>query len=267
MRRIHALPAPQGLERRLHHDLEVETVPGRKIPSRRHLCAGAAACLLTAALLAGCGGPPAASRPPEESRARRLYREGQVALQRGDPEKALESFEAAAELAAKDRNSEGVASSLHAIALVHVQAERWRSALEYMLRVLSLDRKKLEETKQAGAAETALRTAEAKIASDLYDVARLHRRLGMPESALSRLYEVLQIDLRLGREQGAGITHNNIGRLLLALDRLDEAESHYKEALAAFEKLKDEVRTREVRDNLEFLETVRRRAGKTPASR
>ena len=175
----------------------------------------------------------------------------------------MERFQASRELAEKEGNQEGVASSLHAIALLHAQEGRLREALESMLRVLSSDRKALEEAKRAGASEAVLRTLEAKIANVLYDIARIHQRQGEPDNTLRRLREALAIDLRLGREQGAAITHNNIGRLLLALDRLDEAETHYKAALALFVKLKDEGRAREVRNNLEFLETVRRRTGRT----
>ncbi|MBI3127518.1 MAG: tetratricopeptide repeat protein [Candidatus Tectomicrobia bacterium] len=215
----------------------------------------ACAASLAALLLAGCGPLPP---PPEPSRAQRIYQEGQLAIQQGNTQKALERFEAAAALAAKEGNSLGVTSSLHAIALVHIQAERWREALSYMLRVLSLDRKALEEARRAGAPQDALRLAEAKVASDLYDIARLHRRLGAPGDALRRLQEALQIDLRLGRDQGAAITHNNIGRLLLALDRLDEAEAHFKQALAIFQKREDKERALEVWNNLIFLERVRR---------
>ena len=235
-------------------------------PAARALTFWSASGLLALGLLAGCGGRTSAPPPPASlSPAQKLYEEGRLALQNDDPGKALERFEAAAELSDKEGSAEGLSSSLHAIAMVHVQEGRWREATAHMERVLALDRKTLEAAKRSGAAEAALHAAEAKIAGGLYDLARLHRRLGEPEAALARLQEMLAIDLRLKRERGAAITHNNIGRLLLALDRLDEAEKHYHEALGLFEKLKDADRADEVRRGLEFLGLLRRRAGQAPS--
>lgn len=176
----------------------------------------------------------------------------------------MERFQASRGLAEKEGSQEGLASSLHAIAMIHVQEGRWREAAAHMERVLSLDREVLEAANRSGAGEAALHAAEAKIANDLYDLARLHRRLGEPEAALARLQETLAIDLRLKRERGAAITHDNIGRILLALDRLDEAEKHYHEAIGLFEKLKDTARADEVKRGLEFLDLLRRRAGQAP---
>ena len=222
----------------------------------------AAALALAAALLPGCAGAPPARRAPEGTPAQKLYWEGQLAVQKGDPDRAMERFEASRALAEKEGSREGLASSLHAIAMIHVQREHFREALAALLRVLSLDRKALEEAQRAGKPAAELAALEAKVAGGLYDIARVHRRQGDAENTLRRLREALAIDLRLGRERGAAITHNNVGRILLALDRLGEAETHYKAALALFEKIKDEARAQEVRYNLEFLETVRRRAGK-----
>lgn len=228
-----------------------------------------AAALLAAALLAGCAGGrvPSAAGVPQETPAQKLYREGQLAVQRGNLAEAMEKFQAARATAEKEGSREGLASSLHAIALIHAQEGRLRQALEPMNRVLALDRRALGEAKRGGAAEATLHALEAKVAADLYDLARIHRKMGDANSTLRRLLEALGIDERLGREQGAAITHNNIGRLLLALDRPDEAQAHYKAALAAFEKLEDEARAKEVRANLEFLETVRRsrRPARAPA--
>ncbi len=100
------------------------------------------------------------------------------------------------------------------------------------------------------------------MASDLSDLARLHRRLGEPEAALGRLRDLLEIDLRLGRRRGSAITHNNMGRILTALGRTEEAEPHYRAALAMFEKLKDEKGVNTVRRNLSLLEEVRSRKGR-----
>ncbi|MBI3024825.1 MAG: tetratricopeptide repeat protein, partial [Candidatus Tectomicrobia bacterium] len=201
------------MERRLHHDLQIALRGGGRLRLP-------AACALAAVLLAGCAGgsSPSSPRAAEDSPAQKLYREGRLAFQNGNLAEAMERFQASRGLAEKEGSQEDLASSLHAIAMIHVQEGRWREATTHMERVLSLDRKVLEAAKRSGAGEAALHAAEATIANDLYDLARLHRRLGEPEVALARLQEMLAVDLRLKRERGAAITHNNIGRILLALD-------------------------------------------------
>jgi len=215
-------------------------------------------------VLAGCaagGSRPAAAPPPGPSQ--RLYREGQAALLRGDLKEASGRFRSSLEIAREGGNREGVASNLHALAMVDIQRKRWREAMGHMEKALAMDRDSLELGRKNGLAKERIRVLEAKVVTDLIDLARLHRRLYEPRAAVERLREALAIDLRLGRDRGAAITHNNIGRLLLALDDIEEAERHFKSSLRLFEKLKDEKSAGAVRRNLEFLGQVRRQ--KTPA--
>jgi len=209
---------------------------------------------LLALILAGCGGMSAAER------SQALYHEGQAALLRGKTEEALRHLRSSLEIAQRSRHREAAAAGHHAIAMIHIGQERWREALGHMEAALAADREILKEAKEKGRDEKTLHALEAKVAADLNDLARLHRRLGEPRAALDRLQEMLAIDLRLGRERGAAITHNNIARILLALDEFAEAERHYKASLALFEKLGDTERAREVRRGLALLEAVRRRS-------
>ena len=126
-----------------------------------------------------------------------------------------------------------------------------------MERALAVDRRLFQKIKKTPARKklekAKVRLAETKVASDLNDLARIHQRLGEPEAALKRLGQLLSIALRLGREQGAAITHNNIGRIFMAMDNLENAKRHYLVAMALFKKTKDEKRMGAVRRNLVLL--------------
>ncbi len=255
------------MERRVPDDFKVNGHPA-KSPERLVTTLHRAACflcsLLLAAALAGCG---ASSRPPSGAssgnRAQSIYGDGKKALSEGDTETALQKFKAALKISEKQNLQEGIATSLHSIALTHIQRKEWSQALQYMERALAVDRRLLQKVRKTPAEKkidkAKIRIAETKVASDLNDLARLHQRLGEPEAALKRLGELLAIDLRLGREQGAAITHNNIGRILLAMDNLEKARRHYLVALALFKKVKDEKKMEAVRRNLQLLERIRQR--------
>ncbi len=221
--------------------------------------------LLLAAALPGCGASSSSTSPWNafEKRAQSIYEEGKQALSRGDSETALQKFKASLQISEERNLPEGAATALHSIALTHIQRKEWRQALPFMERALAADRQLLQKARAARTNKkldkVKIRIAETKVASDLNDLARLHQRLGEPENALKRLGELLAIDLRLGREQGAAITHNNIGRIFLAMDNLEKARRHYLLAMALFKKNKDEKRAEAVRRNLQFLEAIRRR--------
>jgi tetratricopeptide (TPR) repeat protein len=197
------------------------------------------------------------------SKSNRNIEDGRKALAQGDTEAALQNFQTALVLSEKRKLQEGIATSLHGIAMTHIQRKEWHQALHFMERALIVDRQILAEAKKnrsnTEVDKLKIRIAEIKVASDLNDLARLHQRLGEPEAALKRLGELLTIDLRLGRERGAAITHNNIGRILLAMDNYEKARRHYLVALGLFRKLNDEKRANAVRRNLKHLETIRKR--------
>lgn len=223
-------------------------------------------CLFLAAALAGCGassGSVAGNSP--EKRAQLIYKEGKKALREGDTGRALQIFRAALDYSKKQNLQEGIATALHSIALTHIQRKEWRQALTFLNRTLTVDRQILQNTKEAPENEklrkARTRIAETKVASNLNDLARLHQRLGEPEAALNRLGELLTIDLRLSRMQGAAITHNNIGRIFMAMNNLEKARRHYLFSLALFEKIKEKKSVETVRKNLQLLEKIRQRQG------
>jgi tetratricopeptide (TPR) repeat protein len=229
-------------------------------------------CLFLVAALAGCGGSSGLSPPanPLEKRAQSIYEDGKKALSEGDSETALRKFKEALKISETQNLQEGVATNLHSIALTHIQRQEWRLALRFMERALAVDQRLFQKIKKAPARKklnkAKVRIAETKVASDLNDLARIHQRLGEPEAALKRLGELLSIDLRLGREQGAAITHNNIGRIFLAMDNLERAKRHYLVAMALLRKVKDEKRMEAVRRNLLLLERIRR-SRKNPSTK
>ena len=238
-------------------------------PARR---ATGALCLLLAVALAGCGGSSGSSPRgnPHGKRAQSIYENGKKALSGGDTETALRKFKEALKISETNNLQEGVATTLHSIALTHIQRKEWRQALQFMERALAVDRRLFQKFKKTSPRKkldkAKVRLAEAQIASDLNDLARIHQRLGDPEAALKRLGELLSIDLRLGREQGAAITHNNIGRIFMAMDNLEKAERHYLVAMALLKKVKDEKRMEAVHRNLLFLQRIRRSRKKPPTN-
>jgi tetratricopeptide (TPR) repeat protein len=207
-----------------------------------------AVCLLLAAALAGCGGsaPPSPSANPPVNplgkRALSIYEDGKKALSDGDSETALLKFKEALKISETNNLPEGVATTLHSIALTHIQRREWRQALRFMERALAVDRRLFQKIKKTRARKkldkAKARMAETQVASDLNDLARIHQRLSEPEAALKRLGELLAIDLRLGREKGAAITHNNIGRIFMAMDNLEKARRHYLVAMALLKKVR-----------------------------
>ena len=217
---------------------------------------------LLAAILAflshGCatGGAPV-------SKAEKIYRKGQERLIQGNTDEALGYFRESLAAAELEGSQQGAAASLQAIAYAQIRKKEWRKALQAMNKALAADQDILKTALQQRENTQRINVLGGKVASDLYDLARLHRQLGEPEAALGRLRALLEIDLRLGRRRGSAITHNNMGRILTALDRTEEAEPHYRAALAVFEKLNDEKGVDMVRRNLSLLEEVRSRKGRT----
>ncbi len=183
-------------------------------------------------------------------------------LVQGNIDEALGYFRESLAAAEQEGSRQGVATSLQATAYARIRKKEWRKALQAMNKALGADRDILKTALQKGENTQKINILEGKVASDLSDLARLHRRLGEPEAALGRLRDLLEIDLRLGRRRGSAITHNNMGQILTALGRTEEAEPHYRAALAMFEKLKDEKGVNTVRRNLSLLEEVRSRKGR-----
>lgn len=220
--------------------------------------------LLLAVFSAGCGGPSL-------KRAQIEYEEGQEAFIRGDTEAALRHLQTSLRISEKKKSREGVVSSLHSIAMVHIRREEWRKALGYLERTLELDRENLNAAKSVKAPEkqkaAGVRFYEARVAATLNNLGRLHQRLGESHASLRRYGEVLVIELRMGRELGVAITHNNIGRILFALDKLDDAKRHYLLALTLFRKLNDELRERAVRKNLDAMDRLYRLRRLSPPRR
>lgn len=225
---------------------------------------------LLAALLVGCTQRSMSIPPPSlfPIRVQSIIEEGKKALSRGDSDLALQKFHLSLQISEEQNLLEGAATSLHSISLTHIQRKEWRQALLFMERTLAIDRKLLgalkADSKKNNLQGAKIRLAEIKVASDLNDLARLHQRLGDPRAALKRLGELLATDLRLGREKGAAITHNNIARIFLALDDLEKARRHFLLAMVLFIKNKDERRANAVRQNLKLLETIKKHKRESP---
>ncbi len=135
-------------------------------------------------------------------RSRALYREGQERVRAQERGEALRLFRASLALAEREKIPAGRAASLHAIAMIHVQEKRWREALSALERALEMDREMLEEARRKDE-KAAVRALEGKAASDLNDLARLHRRPGEPARALRGAAP----PGRPARERGGGRHH------------------------------------------------------------
>jgi tetratricopeptide (TPR) repeat protein len=83
-------------------------------------------------------------------------------------------------------------------------------------------------------------------------------RLGRNDEALDSFESMLQVAARLGALDKTGAAHARVGRLLRELGRLDEGEERLREALALFEKSRDE---RGVASTLDDLGKVAWRRG------
>lgn len=83
-------------------------------------------------------------------------------------------------------------------------------------------------------------------------------RLGKNDEALESFEAMVQVSARLGALDKTGAAHARVGRLLRELGRLDEGEERLREALALFEKSRDE---RGVASTLDDLGKVAWRRG------
>ncbi len=91
-----------------------------------------------------------------------------------------------------------------------------------------------------------LKRAENKIAklpaksAALGNIGNIYHNLGKPDEALEYYQQALEINRKLGYEQGVAHSLNNIGTLYNELGKYDEALNCQKEALEISQKFKDE---------------------------
>lgn len=91
-----------------------------------------------------------------------------------------------------------------------------------------------------------LKRAENKItklpakSTALGNIGNIYHILGKPDEALEYYQQALEINRKLGYEQGAAHNLNNIGTLYNELGKHDEALKHQEEALEISKKFKDE---------------------------
>jgi len=93
----------------------------------------------------------------------------------------------------------------------------------------------------------------------LGNIGLIYAGLGKPEEALRHHNEALEIDRKIGYEQGVASDLGNIGLIYAGLGKPEEALRHFNEALEIFKRIGSQPQIEIVLKNIEILEEEKRK--------
>jgi len=93
----------------------------------------------------------------------------------------------------------------------------------------------------------------------LGNIGLIYAGLGKPEEALRHHNEALEIDRKIGYEQGVASDLGNIGNIYRGLGKPEEALRHYNEALEIFKRIGSQPQIEIVLKNIEIIEEEKRK--------
>ena len=176
------------------------------------------------------------TRPYRMKRAKRLYRQGQLYLSKGNQEKAIKKFEESLSLSRDIGFKPGVAHNLNEMAIIktiggeHVKARELHTEAMDIYKQLNM---------------------KPEVSKSLNNIAGTYMRERNFKEAIKQYEDLLKWDRQTQNKFGVGITLYNIGLIYQNhLRRYEDAKKKYLEALAVFHELGHEKYIQLVEQNL-----------------
>jgi tetratricopeptide (TPR) repeat protein len=153
-----------------------------------------------------------------------LHNFGNLVMNRGDYDKALECYERSLKVSEEVGNRSGVASSLTQIGRIHQERGDYDEALEYYERSLKI----FEELGN-----------RPSVAIPLHQIGNIHYLQGDYDKALGYYDRSLKIAEELGDRSGVADTLHQLGMIHQRRGDLDKASEHYDRSLKISEEIGD----------------------------
>ncbi len=152
------------------------------------------------------------------------FKLGMIQYLRGEYKEALEKYKQSLEIEKKLGNKEGIAQTLHNIAIIHQKKGEYDEALEKY-------NQSMEISKKLGDLQG--------IAQTLHNIAVIHQEKGEYDEALEKYKQSIEIEKKLGNQRGIGHTLHNIAAIYQNKGEYDKAFEMYKQSLYIDKKLGD----------------------------
>ena len=180
------------------------------------------------------------TRPYRMKRAKRLYRQGQLYLSKGNQEKAIKKFEESLSLSRDIGFKPGVAHNLNEMAIIktiggeHVKARELHTEAMDIYKQLNM---------------------KPEVSKSLNNIAGTYVRERNFKEAIKQYEDLLNWDKETNNELGVAITLNNMGLIYQNyLRQRSEAKRKYSEALSILKKLGNREFIQMVEKNLATVE-------------